>query len=434
VSFRNRVLLTSLVTLAVGLGALLVAGNLLLDARVHAEISDQLRDDADAQTAALTVADGDVRVREPPNDARLDRRAWVLDGARVIEHPENAPAELEQQAVALGRSGRTVERDAQGPGDLRLRAQPIRADDGRVVGAVVVAVPTEPLERLQKAVLAGSLVIAALILLAGGLVQRSAVDRALEPVARMTESAQEWGAHDLDRRFDLGPPRDELTGLAATLDGLLARIAASRRHEQRFAAEAAHELRTPLAGIVGRAELALADDGPGADAERRAALEAVIRQSHRMTEAVETLLAMARGELSPAQGSADLAALAREHEDAEVIAPPGLPRAEGEPEVLRRALAPLVDNARRHAAGRVTLELSAAGSRVRVAVRDDGPGLDPAVGERAFEPGFSGADAGGAGLGLPLARRLARSCGGDVLAGDGPGGCFVLELPAVRDD
>jgi signal transduction histidine kinase len=214
----------------------------------------------------------------------------------------------------------------------------------------------------------------------------------------------------------------------------LARIAASRRHEQRFAAEAAHELRTPLAGIVGRAELALADDGPGADAERRAALEAVIRQSHRMTEAVETLLAMARGELSPAQGSADLAALAREHEDAEVIAPPGLPRAEGEPEVLRRALAPLVDNARRHAAGRVTLELSAAGSRVRVAVRDDGPGLDPAVGERAFEPGFSGADAGGAGLGLPLARRLARSCGGDVLAGDGPGGCFVLELPAVRDD
>jgi signal transduction histidine kinase len=434
VSFRNRVLLTSLVTLAVGLGALVVAGNVLLNARVHAETSNQLRAEADAQVAALAVTGGHVRVRETPNDAQLDRRAWVLDGGRVIERPENAGAELERAAVALGRAGRAAERDAPGPGDLRLRAQPVRAANGQVVGAVVVAVPTEPLERLQKEVLVGSLVIAALILLAGGLALRTAIDRALEPVAQMTASAQDWGAHDLDRRFDLGPPRDELTGLAATLDGLLARIAASRRHEQRFAAEVAHELRTPLAGIIGRAELAIAETGPGADAEREEALQAVIRQSRRMTTAVETLLAMARGELDPTAGSADLAALAREHEDVDVVAPPGLPRAEGEPEVLRRALAPLVDNARRHAASHVTLEVSAAGSRVRLAVRDDGPGLDADVGERAFEPGYSGSDGGGAGLGLPLARRLARSCGGDIMVGDGPGGCFVLDLPALRDD
>jgi len=67
-------------------------------------------------------------------------------------------------------------------------------------------------------------------------------------------------------------------------------------------------------------------------------------------------------------------------------------------------------------------------------VRDDGPGLAPELGERAFEPGIHGAQphGSGAGLGLPLARRLARSCGGDVTLGDGPGGCFVLELPAVR--
>jgi signal transduction histidine kinase len=414
------VLLTSLVTLAAGLGALVIAGNVLLDARVHAETSNELHAQADGQVAALSVAGGRVRVRAAPNDARLDRRAWVLDGGRVIERPDDVAPAVEAEAVALGRAGRV--------------AQPVRAADGRAVGAVVVADSTEAVERLQAAVLIGSVVIAALILLAGGLALRTAIDRALEPVAQMTRSATAWGAHDLDRRFDLGPPRDELTGLAATLDGLLARIAASRRHEQRFASEAAHELRTPLAGIIGRAELALAESGPGAEAERRAALEAVIRQSRRMSDAVETLLAMARGELSPTEGSADLTALAREHEDVDVVAPPGLPRAEGEPEVLRRALAPLVDNARRHAASRVTLQLSADGSRVRLAVRDDGPGLDPAVGERAFEPGYSGAGGGGAGLGLPLARRLARSCGGDVIAGDGPGGCFVLDLPALRDD
>jgi signal transduction histidine kinase len=67
-------------------------------------------------------------------------------------------------------------------------------------------------------------------------------------------------------------------------------------------------------------------------------------------------------------------------------------------------------------------------------VRDDGPGLDPGLGERAFDPGVRGPGetSPGAGLGLPLARRLARSCGGDVLLGEGPGGSFVLELPAVR--
>ena len=130
----------------------------------------------------------------------------------------------------------------------------------------------------------------------------------------------------------------------------------------------------------------------------------------------------------------DLGALAREYEDVRVTAPRDLPKAEGAPEVVRRALSALVDNARRHARQHVSLHLSASGDRVRLAVRDDGPGLDPALGDRVFEPGVRGDGdaAGGAGLGLPLSRRLARSCGGEVAAGAGAGGCFVLELPAVR--
>jgi signal transduction histidine kinase len=432
VSFRNRVLLTSLVTLAVGLGALVVAGNVLLNARVHAEASSQLRAHAEAQLAALDVTGDRVRVRDAPNDAALDRRAWVLAGTRVIQQADNVSPTLGRLAIRLGRAGRAGEFDA--PNDVRLRVEPIQQPGRRApVGAIVVATSTQALETLQKQVLFGSLVIAALVLLAGGLALRTAIDRALQPVAQMTSAAEEWGAHDLDQRFGLGPPRDELTGLAATLDGLLARIAASRRHEQRFAAEVAHELRTPIAGVIGRAELAARATGPDADAVRQDALEAVIAQGRRLTETVDTLLAVARRELDPAEGSVDLVALAREVDGVEVIAPDDLPRAEGEPEVLRRALAPLVDNARRHAGAHVVLVLSAEGDRVRVAVRDDGAGLDPALGERAFQPGVSGADSGGAGLGLPLARRLARTCGGDVLLGPGPGGCFVLELPAVCD-
>ena len=123
----------------------------------------------------------------------------------------------------------------------------------------------------------------------------------------MTAEAEDWGAHDLDRRFDLGPVQDELTGLGAVLDGLLSRIAASRHHEQRFATETAHELRTPLAAIRGWAELALTAPGGGPlAAEDRAPLEAIIAQVDRMESTVRTLLEVARRELEGDTGTTEL--------------------------------------------------------------------------------------------------------------------------------
>lgn len=432
-SFRARLLLASLATLTIGLGALVVAGNVLLETRVNAEQSGLLKAQAEAQIAALTIsAAGRVVVRETPNDPTLDRGSWVFDRQRVLERPRGASAALARAALALGRTRRVVERD--GPGDLQLRAQPVFAHRNRTpVGAVVVARSGAPLERVEQQVLIGSVVIALLVLSAGGLAIRNAVQGALRPVAQMTASAEDWSEHDLDRRFALGRPKDELTGLAATLDGLLARIAASRRHEQRFASEVAHELRTPIAGLRGRAELALRATGPAAANERDAALEAVVVQTERIATAVDTLLAVARRDLDGGGGTVDLTALAAEFEDVEVNTLSDIPAAAGEPELVRRALAPLVTNARQHARERVTIELSTAAGMVRLAVRDDGGGLDPALGERAFEPGARAPSAGGdgVGLGLPLARRLARSCGGDIILGAGPGGCFVLELPAA---
>jgi signal transduction histidine kinase len=432
-SIRGRLMVTSLTTLVVGLGALLVAGNVLLAQRVAAQTSSVLHANADAQVSALSFASGHVVVRRTPNDATLDRRSWVLDGQSVVERPAGASPALDRAAVALGRKLRAAEVD--GPDDTRLRAEPVFAPGTRrPAAAVVVALSTESLERLQAGVGLGSIVIAALVLLAGALAIRGALNGALRPVAQMTASVEDWGAHDLDRRFDLGPARDELTGLAATLDVLLARIAGSRRHEQRFASEVAHELRTPLAGLRLRAELALRADGPGADAERKDALGGIVEHTERVERAIDALLAVARQEIDPASGTVDLAAIARELDGVTVTAPANLPVAEGDPDVVRRALGPLVDNAKRHASRQVAAELSSAHGMVRLAIRDDGPGLDESIGERAFDPGVRGpdeADDGGAGLGLALARRLARSCGGDIVIGPGPGGCFVLELPAL---
>src|SRR5436190_6856140 len=171
-SFRARLMLASLTTLAVGLGALLVAGNVLLAQRVAAQNSSVLRANADAQVSALSFQSGRVVVRATANDATLDRRSWVLDGARVVERPAAAPPALDRAAVALGRQLRVVEVD--GPDDTRLRAEPVSIPGSRTPSAaVVVALSTESLERLQEAVLIGSLVIAALVLLAGALAIRS---------------------------------------------------------------------------------------------------------------------------------------------------------------------------------------------------------------------------------------------------------------------
>ena len=185
----------------------------------------------------------------------------------------------------------------------------------------------------------------------------------------------------------------------------------------------------------GRVELALDPRAPTEDAH--ATLRAIEAQVARMSATVETLLAVARREIDPQDGRVDLRAIAHDLDgvEVEVLTNP-MPDAEGDLEIVRRALAPLLENARRHARSSVTLTLDSTAGFARIIVRDDGPGLDPDLGEAAFEPGRrgDGEPDGGAGLGLPLARRLARACGGDVSIGAGPGGCFVLELPAVEDD
>jgi signal transduction histidine kinase len=428
VTFRTRLLVVSLLTLTVGLGALLVAGNVLLSVRTKSERSNLLHEQAQAQIAALDVTPAGIRIRETANDAVMDRRAWVLQSGRVLERPARAPRALDRAAVGLGRLGRDAERG--GPNDYYLLARVVRArGTGPVVGSVVVARSGDPVETLQKTVLFGSIAIALLILAAAAVVIRNAIEGALRPVATMTEQAGDWSEHDLDRRFGLGPPRDELTGLASTLDRMLGRIAASRRHEQRFASEVAHELRTPIAGLRGRAELAVTATGRQADSERKEALESVIEQVDRVQEAVDTLLTVARREHDGQAGSVDVGALVGEYEDVDRLVPEDLPPAEGETELVRRALTPLVDNARRHARERVSIEVSAAPDSVVIAVCDDGDGLDPADADRVFEPGVRSDDSAGAGLGLALARRLARSCGGDAVADPtAPGGRFLLIL------
>lgn len=426
---RDRVTLATAAVLAGGLALLSAGALLLLFGQLDHDISSTLNERADAQQAAVAQVDGRTVVRGTPDDV-LDEQAWVFDAdGRVLRRPR-ASAEVERTARSLADVADATERDV--GESLRLRAEPVYASSG---GTVVVGVSLDPYERTEHLALLGIAFLDLCIVVFGALLARRAVGKALRPVADMTAQAADWSEHDLDRRFDLGPPRDELTALSATLDGLLARIAASVRREQRFSAEMAHELRTPLAGVRAEAELALR--APDIPADVQIALERMLRGTDRMQSVIDALLSAARGEGGNG-GISDATAAARDAVEAAATAGHPTVRVEltglatplrvgAEQQLVVQALAPLLDNAIRHARSRVLVRLERDGSDVLVHVEDDGDGITPDQSETVFAPGVS--SSGGAGLGLPLARRLARSAGGDVTTSTG--GDVVLRLPAV---
>ncbi len=432
---RDRVTLASIAVLAVGLAVLSVATNLLLSDRLNADASALLRERTNAQLATLETRGAHLRARRT-DDSALDRQSWAYENGRVIERPDAAGARLQRTADSLSLVTRPVERDI---GEhTRLRATPVYAAGHRRVGTVVVGISLDPYEHSERIARIATLALDVLVLLLGALVARRAVGAALRPVGRMARDAAEWSEHDLDRRFDLGPPRDEITALAATLDELIGRVDAAMRHEQRFSSEMAHELRTPLSGLRAEAELALRD--PGLPASARESLEAILAASDRMASAIEILLMSARAQ--GAHGSSDPLLAVNDVADAlrpaaaartvklAIDQPPRALRVGADRAIVAQALAPLLDNAISHADARVTVSMSQRDGRVAIGITDDGPGLPGEQEEAVFEPGAS--TRGGAGLGLPLARRLARSCGGDVVAvGGGRGGRFELQLPGT---
>ena len=438
-TLRGRVVLGAVAVVTIGLAVLVVAFNVLLASSLRADVDSSLRSRAAAALSTVSVEDGALVTSEGPGDAALDSGVWIYDGARAIERPR-AAASLQRGVTALVRTS-GVARDAPGA-RFRLYARPIRAQ-GRVRGTVVVASSLSAYDRTTNLALIGSLLFAAAVLAAMATVMWIAIGRALHPVDVMTTQAADWRDHDLDQRFGAGTRPQELQRLAATFDGLLDRVAASLRHEQRLSAELSHELRTPLARIAAQAEILARR--PHTPEEQYAAAQLTRRSADRMTTILDTLMAAARAEASATHGLCDaveaatgaLEAVSPEAQrrglETSVRGVPGT-FAGVDREIAERVLGPLLDNAARFARGTISIEVARVGPDVQLDVRDDGRGIAEEQLQTIFEPGIRGDDVGhdGAGLGLPLARRLARAAGGDVqaLTADG-GGHLRLTLPAA---
>ncbi len=434
---RGRLLAAVVLAVALALGVIVISFNLILTSRLDADANDLLRSRTTAGLDSLQLVDGALRSQEAPDAGAVDEPIWVFSGTRTLETPRAGPR-LDRAARLLSMAPGTRADSV----STRLQAVPVTIA-GRRVGTVVAGVSLTPYERSKRIALIGSLVMAIVVLIAVGLAARWLLRAGLRPVDRMSAEAAEWSERDLDRRFGLGPPRDEFTRLAATLDGLLDRIAAGVRRERRFAAELSHELRTAMAKIRARAQLALA---PGAGPEEsRAALSGAVAETDRLTRVLDSILGASRAELGQARRSGDphQAAIAAidactSERDADRIAidlngPEGV-RLGVDPELIERILSPVLENACRHARSRVGVSFDADRSEVAFLVTDDGEGVRPGELERIFEPGVmgdgSGNGSGSAGLGLALSRRLARASGGEVEAlRSDSGGCFSIRLP-----
>lgn len=436
-------MLATVGALALALACLTAGFNLVLASRLDADANSVAMTRATGELAGIKVSAGQISLPETPDAAATDAPTWVFHGATMLEQPQTDSRTT--RAAAMLANGPRGFLDVSTT-STRLYALPVLLGSRRV-GTVVSGVSLDPYEQTKRTALMASIALASLLLITIAITARWLIARALQPVGQMTRQAAAWSEHDLDRRFALGEPRDELTQLAATLDNLLARLASSLRHEQRLTAELSHELRTPLTHIVAEAQHALRH---ACDVdEYRAGYQQILARANGMSDTLETLIAAARAELDPHRASSDAVecALAAARSCQSLADTSGIeidvshgtarPRVDVEAQLVQHILTPLLENACRYATHRVHIHIDQADTTVRYTLKDDGPGIDPGTGETLFEPGHRGVDHGthtlaiqGAGLGLSLARRLARTAGGEITIAANDGGAkFVVQLP-----
>ncbi|MFG2652043.1 sensor histidine kinase [Streptomyces sp. NPDC048436] len=438
-TLRGRLSLVALTTATLVMTLLTIAFNAVAREHLRRQADDELRTRAAAVATTVDTGHSPVRVLETPNDQFLDTNVWIYDGARLLEQPPAPAHHLTRVAAELAAVGghRCV---TAAPGTVRLCANAVAHSGGRAT--VVTALDLSPYRSSADTLLLGSLTLDVIMLGCTYAVTRLAVARALRPVHTMTEQATQWSAVTSGERFSDAAHPAELARLGSSLDSLLDRIRALLRHEQQLTGELSHELRTPLSRIV--AELDWLRARPRSTAQIRAGHEAICDAAQSMHTICDTLLDEARDEAaSPATGMSD--ALDTLRRLAQLTYPPGPVTVSVEgvgsaqqvgvaPALLERVVSPLLANAVRYARTHVVVRTGREPGHVRIDVTDDGPGVPTQFTGQLFTPGRR-ADPddghGGAGLGLPLARRLARSAGGDVSydAGYAAGARFVVTLP-----
>jgi signal transduction histidine kinase len=419
-----RLRVTAAATLLV-LVVLVGSGLLIVRAQEQAlqeGIDDRLEATTEALAGALEAGQAPVLAIDDDDDGFriLDVGGDVLASAGAV--PPVDPA------AVLGGDDEVTFTD----GGQRVR---VEAVDERVV---IAAADLEDVEESVDA-LARSLSVAVPLTAATlAVLLWFVVGRTLRPVEAIRAEVAAIGGRDLHRRVPEPAGDDEVARLARTMNGMLGRIEEASARQQRFVADASHELRSPLTRMRTELEVDLAHPDRATPA---ATQQSVLEETIGLQHLVDDLLHLARSD----------AGAARDHDDepvdlASVVARAAAGRAGvdvdgvtpgimvmGRATELRRLVTNLLDNAERHARTEVTVTLASGDGVVELVVADDGPGIPTADVERVFER-FTRLDAsrtagtGGAGLGLAIARDIAEAHGGTITV---DGARFTVRLPTA---
>jgi signal transduction histidine kinase len=367
----------------------------------------------------------------------------VMNGRVVAQSPaiSRAVPITDFMPVDSGILVRSV-RDAPivGGNEYRVAAQRVNTPGGPMVAYAAASVePVRDSIHALEALLA--VVGPALVLLIGGMTWWL-VGRTLDPVEAIRRQVAEISATGLALRVPEPETGDEIHRLAQTMNTMLACLDDAAGRQRTFISDAAHELRSPVAAI--RAELDIATAHRDV-ADWPALLNRLTASSIRMERLVNDLFVLATTDeqVTPYQTEVDLdeivmrqveslRATGRHTVDAHNV---DAARVWGDRNQLERVVANLLDNAERHAATTIAVELRSAGGTAELVVADDGPGVPAAERQRVFDR-FARLDearnrhGGGAGLGLAIARRLVEDHGGSIeLADSIQGARLVVRLP-----
>jgi heavy metal sensor kinase len=353
--------------------------------------------------------------------------------------PLSAPAAKGSDAPAFGT------RDLPQLGPCRLVTSVVEGPGGRYV--VHAATSLDPYEQ-QLSLLVTVLVASGPIALVSGLVGGyTLARRALSPVDRIVDVANRITATDLHQRVEVLNPNDELGRLAQTLNALIDRLQKAIEEMRRFTADAAHELRTPLAVLRSGIDVALR--APRSAEEYRQALEAASDEANRLTRLADQLLFLSRqaaGMMQINREEMRLDALVKDvaeqfsgrSEEAGValtVEPLAPWTVRGDDIRLSQVFFNVLENAIKYTprGGRVTVCGRAIDHRVEIDVEDTGVGIPtehlPHVFKRFYRVEQSrNGDRGGAGLGLAIAQSAVEAHGGSISIKSRPGGGTVVSI------
>jgi signal transduction histidine kinase len=438
-SVRARAVLGAVAAVALAL----VVGAVGMVLLVRSSLTDNVRQAAElrAEDVATALEEGGFDAVDLGVEDDDEAFIQVVDGGTVVAASENA--EDLGPLADLGDEDSTVVDDVP-VGDDRFVVVAVEAELGDDEVLVLVGRALEDVGEATWAVVQVLVAGIPLLLVLVGVVANRVVRRALAPVRAMTDAAEEITATDLARRLPEPEGRDEIARLAETLNAMLGRLADSRDRLTAFVADAAHELRSPVASIRQHSEVAQAHPEQ-ADAGELA--DVVHAESLRLQRLVDDLLLLARGDAGARQRfdqPVDLddvvgAAVARLRPvSAAVIDTSGVSggQVRGDAGALDRLVGNLLENAVRHAEGRVAVSLVEDATGVTLTVDDDGPGIPEADRARVFErfvrlDEARSRDAGGSGLGLAIVAAVAVAHGARVLVDAAPlgGARFRVVFP-----